>query len=219
VSAVGSGGLISVFGTNLSAVTQSSGSVPLPTILGESCLTVNGQPAPLSLVSPNQINAQMPVSVSGSTTLLLRTPGGVSDTFNMTVSPQAPSVFRSRPQGATSELATVVRSSNGLLVTPSNPIHRGDDITIYATGMGTTVPAVADGAAAPTTPLAQLQTYPAVALGGIPLEVTFAGLAPGQVGVYQVNARVGIGAPLGWNVPLTIDQGGPTTSLDVRVVR
>ena len=60
-------------------MSQSSRQVPLPTVLGESCLTVNGQPVPVMYVSPRQINAQLPFAVDGNTQLVLRTPGGVSD--------------------------------------------------------------------------------------------------------------------------------------------
>jgi hypothetical protein len=74
---VAPGGLISLFGNDLSPVSQASRQVPLPTILGESCLTVNGQPVPVMYVSPRQINAQLPFAVDGSTQLILRTPGRV----------------------------------------------------------------------------------------------------------------------------------------------
>src|SRR5207253_6025944 len=60
---VAPGGLISLFGGDLSPVSQSSRQVPLPTVLGESCLTVNGQPVPVMFVSPRQINAQLPFTV------------------------------------------------------------------------------------------------------------------------------------------------------------
>ena len=96
---VAPGGLISLFGSDLSPVSQASRQVPLPTILGESCLTVNGQPVPVMFVSPRQINAQLPFAVDGTTQLVLRTPGGVSDAFNVTILPSAPSIFRTSSAG------------------------------------------------------------------------------------------------------------------------
>ena len=66
---VAPGGLISVFGNDLSPVSQSSRQVPLPTVLGESCLTINGQPVPVMFVSPRQINAQLPFAIDGNTQL------------------------------------------------------------------------------------------------------------------------------------------------------
>ena len=212
------GGLISVYGSDLSPVSQSSRSVPLPTILGDTCLTVNGQPVPVMFVSPAQINAQLPFAIDGNTQLLLRTPGGVSDALNVTILPAAPSVFRNSTAGPETGIATVVRSSNGLVVTPSNPVHRGDLLTIYATGLGRTSPSVETGAPAPSEPLASALITPQITVGGMPVEVQFAGLAPGQVGVYQINVRVNDRVPLGLSVPLSISQGTGSTSLPVRVV-
>jgi uncharacterized protein (TIGR03437 family) len=52
------------------------------------------------------------------------------------------------------------------------------------------------------------------------LSVTFAGLAPGQIGVYQINAVVPRGGvPEGMLIPLVIKQGGSETAIDVRVVK
>jgi uncharacterized protein (TIGR03437 family) len=213
------GGLISLFGSDLSPVSQASRQVPLPTILGESCLTVNGQPVPVMYVSPRQINAQLPFSVEGSTQMILRTPGGVSDGFNLTILPAAPSVFRTSVAGPETGIATILRSSNGLVVTPSNPIHRGDVVTIYATGLGRTSPAVESGMPAPAEPLASTVITPVVTIGGVAMPVDFAGLTPGEVGVYQINVRIDDRAPLGMSVPLSISQGAGATSVSVRVVQ
>jgi uncharacterized protein (TIGR03437 family) len=215
---VAPGGLISVYGADLSPISQSSRQIPLPTILGDTCLTINGQPVPVMYVSPSQINAQLPFAIDGNTQLLLRTPGGVSDALNVTILPAAPSIFRNSVAGPETGIATVVRSSNGLVVTPSNPVHRGDVLTIYATGLGRTSPSVETGTPAPSEPLAAAIISPQVTIGGVPAEVQFAGLTPGQVGVYQINVRVNDRAPLGLSIPLNINQGTGSTSLSVRVV-
>ena len=89
------GGLISVFGNQLSPINLATSQIPLPTALANSCLSVNGQPIPVLFVSPNQINAQMPFQASGNVTLVLRTPGGTSNNYNLVVLPNAPSVFLS----------------------------------------------------------------------------------------------------------------------------
>ncbi len=216
---VAPGGLITLFGDQLSPVELAATSLPLPADLGNSCLTVNGMPAPLLFVSPGQINAQLPFIVEGMATLVLRTPGGVTDSLNLTVSPTAPSIFHSGTAGPDTGLATVVRADNNELVTGSNPIHPGDQIIIYATGLGRTLPAVEAGAPAPESPLSEVILPPAVELGGVSLALSYAGLAPGQVGVYQINAAVPSSVPLGMSIPLTISQSGGSTSLPVRVVR
>jgi uncharacterized protein (TIGR03437 family) len=169
-------------------------------------------------VSGAQINAQLPVQTVGNVTMILRTPGGVSDNFNVQIQPTAPSVFRSGVAGPVTDIPTVFRASNGQLVTPSNPVHRGDVIVIYLTGMGTTTPLVQEGIPAPEDPVATPVTEVSVRLGGVGLAVNSAIALPGQVGVYEVNARVGDDVPLGFNMPLEIVQGGGATTLPVRVV-
>jgi uncharacterized protein (TIGR03437 family) len=59
---------------------------------------------------------------------------------------------------------------------------------------------------------------PIVTLGGMNVPVEYSGLAPGFVGVYQINLKVPFQSPTGLSVPLTISQGGATTTLSVRVV-
>jgi uncharacterized protein (TIGR03437 family) len=215
---VAPGGLIAVLGSELSPVSQATRQTPWPTTLGETCLTVNGLAVPMVLVSPNRINAQLPYSVDGSTTLILRNPNGVSDNFNMSISSTAPSVFRTGVAGPDSDLPTVVRESNGQLVTLSNPVHRGDVLVIYATGLGATSPAIDAGSPAPSDPPASVLVAPQVSLGGSQVEVMFAGLVPEQVGIYQINVRVHEGVPTGMTVPLVITQGTGSTTIPVRVV-
>jgi uncharacterized protein (TIGR03437 family) len=212
------GSLVTIFGSNLSPVNQASSVLPLPTALGESCLTVNGQPVPMIFVSPSQINAQLPYQIEGNVTLILRTPGGVSDNFNLTLLPNAPSIFRTSVAGFEAGVPTIVRARNQELVTLSNPIHRDDTITIYLTGLGNTLPAIEAGTAASSSPAPVAVVAPTVQIGSSDLTIEFAGLAPGQVGVYQINAFVPRNVPLGLELPLTVRQGGQTTQVSVRVV-
>ena len=216
---VAPGGLAAVFGRQLSPMTLASADVPLPTVLADSCLTVNGAVVPVVFVSPTQINFQFPFSISGNAELVLRTPGGVSDSLRTTILSTAPSIFRSGTAGPLSEIPTIVRETNGGLVTVSNPIHPDDRITVYLTGLGRTSPEVDTGAPSPSSPLATPIVPVTVSLGGVELFVDFAGLTPGSVGVYQINARVPFkGIPTGFDIPLVIGQGGRSTAVPVRVV-
>ena len=151
------GGLISVYGTQLSPVNMATSEIPLPTALANSCLSVNGLPVPILFVSPNQVNAQMPFQAIGDVTLILRTPGGQSDNFNLVIEPNAPSVFLASV-GSETNIPTVVRNDDNELVTPSHPIHRKSNtaLVIYLTGLGPTSPAVGNRTAGPSNPLAVL---------------------------------------------------------------
>jgi uncharacterized protein (TIGR03437 family) len=217
--AMAPGGLISVFGSQLSPVNMATNQLPLPTALGDSCLTVNGTPVPMLFVSPQQINAQLPYNAAGDETLVLYTPGGVSNNYDLTLTSDAPSVFLSGVAGPETGIATVVRTANNQLVTPTNPINPGDQIVIYATGLGATSPPVQAGVPAPSRPLAVVIDTPVVTLGGVALTIGYAGLAPGEVGVYQINAGVPRSVAPGMSVPLTITQSGGATSMNVRVVK
>jgi uncharacterized protein (TIGR03437 family) len=212
------GGLISIFGSDLSPVNLATQEIPLPTALGDTCLTVNGLPVPMLFVSPGQINAQLPFETIGDVTLVLRTPGGVSDNFNMVVQPGAPGVFQSGVAGPETNIPTIMRTDDNQLVTASNPVHPGDTLVIYLTGLGQTNPAVPDGQPGPAGPLAVALNEPTVTLGGVGLTVAFAGMTPGEVGVYQINVTVPGGVPQGLSIPLTIAQAGASTSIPVRVV-
>ncbi|MGA2213510.1 MAG: hypothetical protein ABSH31_09565 [Bryobacteraceae bacterium] len=218
-SGVAPGGLISVFGTNLSPINLASSEIPLPTALANSCLTVDGLPVPILFVSPTQVNAQLPFQAVGDVTLILRTPSGISNDFNLVIEPNAPGVFYGT-SGPDKDIPTVVRNDDNELVTPSHPIHRksGSALVIYLTGLGLTAPAVATGQPAPSSPLSYSTVQPTVTLGGVNLPVLFSGLAPGLVGVDQINVSVPTNVPTGMAVPLVIADGIISTTIPERVV-
>lgn len=217
-SPVAPGGLMTLYGANLSPTNLATSQIPVPTALANSCITVNGQPIPLIFVSPSQINAQMPFQAVGAETIVVHTPGGISDNYNLTVQPNAPAVFLSGTAGPETNLPTVIRLNNGLLATDSNPIHPGDTLVIYVTGLGQTNPAGLTGYPASSNPLLNAVTAPTVTLGSTNLTVEYAGLAPGEVGVYQINAIVPGGAQTGLSLPLTIAQGGGSITVPMRVI-
>jgi uncharacterized protein (TIGR03437 family) len=216
---VAPGALIKVLGNGLSPANASNAELPLSGLLGEACLTVNGIPVPMARITPTEIVGQLPFSIVGQSVMVLKGPGGVSNQYAFDVLPQAPSVFLSSVSGTKDRFATIVRGANADLVTFSNPIHPEDRIAIFLTGMGRTVPDVAAGYPGPSDPLSQAVVQPEITLGGVGLPLDFAGLTPGQVGVYQINARVPWWVPTGMDVPLVIRQGGETTTIPVRVVK
>jgi len=213
------GGLISLYGSQLSPVSLVASQIPLPTALANSCLTVDGLAVPVLFVSPNEINAQLPFEATGNVAFELRTPGGISNEFQTVVDPAAPSIFMSGTAGPITGIPTIVRANNNNeLVTAADPIHAGDILVIYLTGLGVTDPPVADGAATPLSPLSWTP-LPTVTLGSAALNVFFSGLTPTLVGVYQINATVPNTIKEGLSVPLTISMNGGSTTVNVRVVK
>jgi uncharacterized protein (TIGR03437 family) len=81
-------------------------------------------------------------------------------------------------------------------------------VLIYATGPGTVNPAIADGAAAPAEPLARTTTTPVVYFGSEPGTVLFSGMAPGFVGLWQINVRLPASNLPSGQVPVFVGLGG-----------
>ena len=113
--------------------------------------------------------------------------------------------------------AIVVHNADNTLVTASRPLQRGEFAYLYASALGPVANQPATGAGAPSLPLAATTTKVTVLVGGVPSEVQFAGLAPGLVGVYQVNFRVPANAPVGGqSLMVTVgDASSPAASITV----
>jgi uncharacterized protein (TIGR03437 family) len=84
----------------------------------------------------------------------------------------------------------------------SRPALPGESLTIHASGLGEVVDGVLAGTAAPLSRPVPTKNQIKLVLSDIEIDPEFAGLAPGTVGVYQVNAQVPSGAPAGVSIPL-----------------
>jgi uncharacterized protein (TIGR03437 family) len=208
-------GLLSIFGQNFGTL-ATPGSTPLPLIMGGTCVTLNNVALPLLLTSAEQINAQIPPgTAAGTYPLVVRSIANqaASPPENVTVAKYAPAVF----VDSTGQLALF--HANGQYVNKNNPATRDEPLTMYATGLGaTTGGAVTAGNVSPTSPLAV--SAPVLVYFGDPgysqagVIVDWSGLAPGFIGVYQLNLRIP-GTHLDGNaLPVTLTVGGvssPTT--------
>jgi uncharacterized protein (TIGR03437 family) len=215
---VAPGGLALVQGSGLAPRSEFATGFPLPSTLGDACVTLGGIALPLFRVSPTEFLAQLPFSLSGDEPLVVRNPGGVSSPFTAHIQTFAPAIFRTGTAGNQTGLATVIRQKNNDFVDFTNPVHPNDVLSIYLTGLGQTSPPAPFGDAAPSDPLAVTSTPPTVTLGNSGLPVLFSGLVPGEVGVYIINVSVPHGVPSAVQTPLTVKQGSFSTTLQVRVV-
>jgi uncharacterized protein (TIGR03437 family) len=169
--------------------------------------------APLYSVSSTQANLQVPWEAGGQTgvTLAATLNGttGASQTVN--VAAYAPAIFTINESGTG---PGAIQDSSYHLVDASNPAVAGTTyILIYCTGLGpVSANQPATGAAASSTQLAPTTELASVTIGGITENAVFSGLAPGFVGLYQVNALVPAGVALGSAVPVTISIGGATSN-------
>ena len=103
--------------------------------------------------------------------------------------------------------ATLAAPSGSIPGTDSRPARQGEYLIIYCIGLGQVTNQPASGFPARPDPLSQTPETPVVTIGGIPATVSFGGLAPGFVGLYQVNVQVPGNVPSGNEVPLVISLG------------
>ena len=185
------GALVSLFGRNLAPRAEAAARLPLPTELGGVQVLVLGRAAPLLYVSPGQINFQLPSFLA----LLLR-PG---NQYALVV---RHSGLDSEPRhltlGMSVGIFTVVHAAGFQPVTAANPARAGEYLAVYATGLGLTAPPLEDGRpGASQEPLQRTVAATLLTLGNRLLAVSYSGLAPGLVGVYQVNFQVPPDFPAG----------------------
>jgi uncharacterized protein (TIGR03437 family) len=210
---ISGGGIGSIFGTNLAAATTSASSLPLPTTLGGTTVMMNGISVPLFFVSPLQVNFQVPWELLSSTTatLIVTTAAGTSPSIAVSLSAAAPGIFtigttNSATQGAiqianTTTLVAPVGAVPGVV---SRPTTTGDILTIYCSGLGAVTNMPVDGSAAGGNSLSYVQSPVGVTVGGQSATPLFAGLAPGFVGLYQVNVQLPAGVAAGNAVPVVV---------------
>jgi uncharacterized protein (TIGR03437 family) len=85
---------------------------------------------------------------------------------------------------------------------PSRPARIGEHLAIEASGLGEVADRIDTGTAAPLHRTVPTKIKTTAVLGGIEVEPEFAGLAPGTVGLYQVNLQIPPETPAGPAVPL-----------------
>jgi uncharacterized protein (TIGR03437 family) len=221
-SAIAPNSLISIFGQNLGTAAVAT-NTPLPVILGGTCVTLNNVALPLFMTSPTQINAQVPPgTAAGTYPLVVRSIANQAESTSQSVAitKYAPAAL----VDANGQL--LLFHADGSYVNQNNPANRDEPLVMYAVGLGaTTGGSVVAGEPSPSSPLAESPT--AAVYFGDPswvqaaIIVDWAGLAPGMIGIYQLNLQVPGFHISGNSLPVTIKAGGvssPTTGPVVPLV-
>jgi uncharacterized protein (TIGR03437 family) len=189
ISALFTTGQFNEFGT----ATTSAATIPLPTQLNGIQVLVNNTPAPLFFAGPNQINFVVPDNAPTSGTadvqVVQLATGLVLGDTTVVMNSVSPGIFT---QNATGSGDGVIANQDGTLNTSKNPAAAGSIVTIYMTGQGYISGMPPDGNvsnAALSTP-----SLPQVYIGDqtfVPdANITYSGLAPTLVGVWQINVKI-----------------------------
>lgn len=206
-SSFGPSSWIEIYGSDLAVSPQTWSDndfrgLNAPTALSGTSVSIGGQQAFIQYLSPGQINALVPNGVAaGSQQLIVTTPGGTSAPTAVTIEAVkpgllAPASFRI---GATQHVVALL--ADGTYVLPPGAIpgvasrraRPGETLVIYGVGFGSTSPAIPVGQIA-TTPNSLAAPF-TISIGGTQATVSYGGLAPSFVGLYQFNVVVPAIAP------------------------
>jgi uncharacterized protein (TIGR03437 family) len=207
---VASGSFVSIFGTNLGNGTNTPSDVPLPTLVAGTQVLLGNTPLPLQYVGSSQINALIPASIATNTPqqLIVQRDNTQAAATTVTVADSQPGIYTANQQG-TGQGAVLnpddsLAAPVGSAYAGSHPAMRGSNIEVFATGLGAVINAPPAGSPAPASPLATTVKTVTATVGGVSAPVTFSGLAPGFIGLYQVNVTVPASAPVGDAIPVTL---------------
>jgi len=145
--------------------------------------------APIYFVSPGQIAFIVPAATPQPlASIQVVNNSGASNVVDAIVNATTPGIYTNPSNGV--GYAAVEDATTYQAITASNPAQPGEIVAIYATGLGTAYPPVADGTAPPASPLSKTTNTITADVGGVAATVGFAGLAPELAGLYQVNVTI-----------------------------
>jgi uncharacterized protein (TIGR03437 family) len=162
-------------------------------------VTFNRLPAPLLYVSPTQINIVVPYAAlpdgSGSVPVVVTHNGQASPPFPVPFAAASPALFTIAPNGRGQGAIQNVDSQTGAITmnSASNPAPKGSTIVLWGTGSGGWSQTPPDGVVitdVSTPPYYVVAFAASLTIGGQPAKILYAGAAPNQVSLLQVNAVV-----------------------------
>src|SRR5579872_1166509 len=223
-SAIAPGTWIEIYGTELAPDTRGWGTSDFkgsnaPTSLDGVQVSINGEKAFISYIAsnPGQINAQIPSDIpfGGQLQITVVNNGVNSNAYAVTVNGVEPGLLApaSFKVGGNQYVVALLPDGNydlpsgAISGVASRPGKPGETIIMYGIGFGLVKPPWAAGNIAPANEALILPVQ--FLFGQTPAATSFAGLAPGLVGLYQFNVVV---PPVADNnlLPVTFNVGGIT---------
>jgi uncharacterized protein (TIGR03437 family) len=196
--------------------------LPIPDTLGDVQVLVAGQPSPILYASPNQINFQVPAAtpVGGlqEIQVVRASTGQVLASWLFNIYTVSPGLFTADSTGSGQLAAT---NQDGTVNSGANPAKAGSYVTLYGTGQGLVSGMPPDGHPTPTSGLLPASSDIKVSISSdfVPQsDIEFSGLAPGFVGVWQINVKVPANVSRG-PVPVFVDLEGINSVLDPNGIR
>jgi uncharacterized protein (TIGR03437 family) len=184
---VAPGAFVTIYGSSL-ASTGAQATQPYPSQLADSQVFVNGTAAQLQYAGPGQINLILPNIAPGLAQLTVKTASG-RQTVNIVLVLAVPTIPTSN--FLANGPADAENAVTGVVINANTPLHAGDYIALFLTGLGT-VPGT-------TT----------VTVGGQNCagQYFFAGRVASYVGLDQINCQIPSGVT-GAAVPVVVTTNG-----------
>jgi uncharacterized protein (TIGR03437 family) len=183
---------------------------PVSQTLDGVVVTSAGYIFPLLYVSPNQINAYLPIGMTpGDYDLDISSMSGPEILTSFTVARNAPGLLTNLVDNIYYALAL---HQDGSLITPTAPARIGETITLLGTGFGPLTLPYIEGFPAPATPQNPLVDPVSVSLGGSTLTPVWSGAASGYIGLVSVQVTLNSTVPTGTTLQLTASVNGVTSN-------
>jgi uncharacterized protein (TIGR03437 family) len=188
VDGVAPGSIISIYGASIASRLEVGPANPLAQSLAGVVVLLGDRLIPLIYVSPDQINAQLPVDLTeGGYNLTIKNDGLPDVTGQFNVVQNAPGLFANN---VNDKQYAVAFHQDGSAVTVDSPAKRTEIVTILGTGFGPYNRRVPDGFIVPDSPAIPVVDTAEIVAGSVHLQPTFTGAAPGFVGVAVSKFRI-----------------------------
>jgi uncharacterized protein (TIGR03437 family) len=174
--------IVAAFGNRLATGTSSATTTPLPSTLSGTSVYVNGLPASLFMVSPQQVNLLVPTgALAGPGDIVIVAGDGSVTSGSLNMGGVSPGLFTilgngaGAPSGYATKDGTTFTQLGDMASGVAAPIDAGSFVSLFGTGCR-----FASGASADMT----------VSIGGMNITPLFIGKQPGFDGLDQINIQV-----------------------------
>jgi uncharacterized protein (TIGR03437 family) len=206
------GSIAQVTGLYLAASNSDAAGSPLPTALNGTSVLIGAEGAPVFSASPESVKIPVPADLATGReySIVLMANGAYSIPDTISLAPVQPGI------STDSNGVAAAQGADSVPISEAAPAHPGDTITVFVEGMG--------GAASPfdsgtlATGLDTVQIQPSVTIAGESAQVTYAGLAPGLIGLYRIDLQIPADVSPG-DLSIVVTQNGVASNPAILPVR